>query len=358
MYSIFVQFFFFSHIEIRHDVYDIQVSSADLATLNDGQWLSDNIITVCMRKNSAEKSVLANGERLLFIDVPTVRLLKDRNSDMIKAILKPLKPKEHDYIFLPFNDSVDKELRKGKGEKSHGTHWTLFVLDRVQRMLFHFDSQGRRDGPQQNANGDYIYKGFDLNDFFAAVGFTERGSILRSIKCGRQHNSNDCGVHVINNVDLIIQQIEKTGTIQYRESLGIDITAAKIKEKRTQLRKWIDEMIGKKNGPRTRTRQRVQFNQPANDGTATGDVDMADVSNANANANARGRYGKRLTRKTNHISHQPKIISIIFFLVLQQICEMTNYSYVYCNFQNNHFIKCFHLFILIQFFQFFFFFRV
>lgn len=99
---------------------------------------------------------------------------------------------------LPFNDSVIHAKANG------GSHWTLFVLDHKEQTLFHFDSLGRSD-PQRNANGDYIYNGLYLSIFLAAFGIASNDANVYSEPCGRQHNDYDCGIHVIFNVDLIIE---------------------------------------------------------------------------------------------------------------------------------------------------------
>ncbi|CCC07858.1 hypothetical protein SMACR_01423 [Sordaria macrospora] len=157
--------------------HDILLTSDDIVSLK-YDWLTDN--NIAFWEEWLEREVLPKYPRAHIVLLrPSITFLLMQAIDLksIGSALPDFKKTTH--IFLPVNDSRDRERADG------GSHWSLLVVSVIDRVAFHYDSLG-------GAN------------FYEAQKCTERlgrvlGQPLRFHQMEdspQQGNSSDCGVYV------------------------------------------------------------------------------------------------------------------------------------------------------------------
>ena len=89
------------------------ISITDLKSLDDGNWVTDNVISLVFK--NIQRNV--DGCNVTFVDPSITQMLrKPTDSDQVGDTMKKLKLTEKDYVFFPFNyNKLD-----GKGGEATG----------------------------------------------------------------------------------------------------------------------------------------------------------------------------------------------------------------------------------------------
>lgn len=131
---------------------------------------------------------------------------------------KDLLPPELDqaqFVFLPIN-----VMEEGDADDNDGDHWALTVLLIVDHVLYVYDSMCEEPIPP--AFGQMAQKLLRCN-----LGLrTHKPLKVVVMKCDQQHNFDDCGIHVIINLALIVRQLVASKTDD--TEVDMDLAAVKV----------------------------------------------------------------------------------------------------------------------------------
>ena len=121
---------------------DVDVSTEDLETLSNGNWLNGSIIHFCLRR-VVEETLTKLGEQhtanILLLDPLVVQSLQfhvDCDEER-KGMARYLKLSSRTWILTIINDSSSLETT--------GSHWSLLALHLASGSGFHLDSMGGRN---------------------------------------------------------------------------------------------------------------------------------------------------------------------------------------------------------------------
>lgn len=159
------------------------IEESDLETLNEGNWLNDNII------KSVNNIMQRKYKNMLFVDPSVTQLIKLSNdkSDIEKNI-EDLEIKKVDWVFFPLNNNhTDKE---------GGSHWSLLLYNQKEDTFYHFD-------PICGLNDKSVAMLIkNLNDS------EKRIPEVRYVNCPRQRNGVDCGPYTLYFAEKIAENID------------------------------------------------------------------------------------------------------------------------------------------------------
>lgn len=101
--------------------HDSIVRQSNLKTLNEGQWLDDNIITFAFEyfQHNSENSQLKL--HVEFLSPPVVQLLKMSDDDFSTSLLESINFLSKHFLVIPLNNNNDVNVFAG-------THWSLLIL--------------------------------------------------------------------------------------------------------------------------------------------------------------------------------------------------------------------------------------
>jgi len=151
----------------------------------------------------------------------------------LKSALPQFTEQDYTHIFLPINNNHDPEEAEG------GSHWSLLVISRMDNSAFHYDSLHETNHEEAVLVTEKMSKILGKNLAFAEVADTPQ-----------QDDINDCGVHVLLNMEyLATERILPAGT-----SHAIDLGLKGLKWKTTEKRKDMLEVIGRLRRRATRSR--------------------------------------------------------------------------------------------------------
>ncbi|KAK3488469.1 cysteine proteinase [Neurospora crassa] len=157
--------------------HDILLTSDDIVSLK-YDWLTDN--NIAFWEEWLEREVLPKYPRAHIVLLrPSITFLLMQAIDLksIGSALPDFKKTTH--IFLPVNDSRDRERADG------GSHWSLLVVSVIDRVAFHYDSLG----------GANFYEAQKCTDRLGRVlGMPLRFHQMEDSP--QQGNNSDCGVYV------------------------------------------------------------------------------------------------------------------------------------------------------------------
>src|SRR5207253_5351673 len=85
-----------------------------------------------------------------------------------------------------------------------GTHWSLLIFSRVDKVFFHFDSLSGGN----SSHAQMLYKKLEphLSSNKDNKRFVEMDAL-------QQENGYDCGVHLICNAENVIEHFKRTSTV-------------------------------------------------------------------------------------------------------------------------------------------------
>lgn len=167
--------------------FDSVIRESDINILKSTMWLRDGIIGFYFEYLQHEKYKDNNG--LLFISPEVTQCLKETTSSDIPLFLDPIDAKKKQLIFMALNDCADVT-------SPGGSHWSLLIYDRPQNTFYHADSFN----DSNYAQAKKLVK--NLSVYFNPE-ICE--SNLQALDVLQQENSYDCGVHLLCNVDHIVE---------------------------------------------------------------------------------------------------------------------------------------------------------
>lgn len=173
---------------------DILLHQSDLDLLHGPHWLNDKIISFYFEY--LEKAAYLGEKDLLFISPEVVQCLKAAKKGELEIFLGPLGAKQRKFIFFALNNCEVMD-------RSGGSHWSLLVYSKPEETLFHFDSLM---GTNYSQAGKLAGK---------LLGYLSQSGTGDFVECDslQQHNSYDCGIFLLCNVDFLVDQCLKSGKI-------------------------------------------------------------------------------------------------------------------------------------------------
>ena len=160
----------------------IKLSKRDLHSLDDPNWLNDDIIYVYIRK-------MSSGKATIFHSYIFKKIISVQNDFSQSCLLKNLDIfSKEDAIFI-INVS--------------NTHWSLMHMDSGKKTITYYDSL--------HFNGyEYLKKAEEfINYKLRSQGLPLVDYLLKDPKmCPKQPNAKDCGVYAILNAKLILHKQE------------------------------------------------------------------------------------------------------------------------------------------------------
>lgn len=156
---------------------------SDVDLLKGPYWLNDTIISFYFEYLQTE--VFRDNPTILFVSPEVTQCIKVSPQSEIGIFLDPLIDNiNRDFIFFAVNDN---EITDASG----GSHWSLLVFSRPERMILHFDSSSTCNEIPAVELADKILKYFGL----------PLEGRFENVMCLQQTNSYDCGVHVLCNAN-------------------------------------------------------------------------------------------------------------------------------------------------------------
>ena len=191
------------------------ISDEDLKSLEEGEWVTDIIISQTM--SAIEQGV--QKYKTTIVDPSVVQLLRKTESpDNRKNIIKDLKMDEKEYVIFPVNNN-------DKMEEGGGSHWSLLVYSKKEEGFYHHD-------PIKRANYKHavelMYKISVSNDNFIPK--------MTDIPSPKQCNGYDCGPYIIMYANKMAENITHGDSLNF-----YNVTHAEAKECRKTLRMAIIE---------------------------------------------------------------------------------------------------------------------
>ncbi|CAF0767313.1 unnamed protein product [Rotaria sordida] len=159
---------------------DSIVRLSNLKTLDDSNWLDDNIITFAFEYLQYESKFTNDMKNFfVFVTPPVVQLLKMSDNLFAEQLLQSIDFLEKKFLILPINDNTRVTV-------FGGSHWSLLILSIQEKILYHFDSMSLLN--------DHTAK--EVQQKFQAF-FHDDHITLINCRCPQQKNGFDCGLYVI-----------------------------------------------------------------------------------------------------------------------------------------------------------------
>ncbi|CAH1100066.1 unnamed protein product [Psylliodes chrysocephalus] len=183
--------------------------SSDIELLKGPYWLNDTIISFYFEY--LQTDLFRNHDRVLFVAPEITQCIKVSPLNELDTFLQPLvDSKRRDFIFFALNDN---EVTDSSG----GSHWSLLVFSRPERMVFHFDSSHGCNDSQAIELGEKILKYFSM---------PFQGK-FQNVPCLQQNNGYDCGIHVLCNTEQLASYATHYGRILGCPQLPMEKVTAK-----------------------------------------------------------------------------------------------------------------------------------
>ncbi|OQR79092.1 hypothetical protein BIW11_02615 [Tropilaelaps mercedesae] len=152
--------------------HDTLLRESDVATLNRGCWLNDNIVSFYLQY--LKNTICGDLDEVTFLAAEVVQLIKSISPSDIEVLFGHLKSKK--LILLPVNDCIISSCG--------GSHWSLLVF--YQGSFFHLDSSSSHNSRDSQRVAGLLSRAL----FGKELPITE-------LRCASQCNSTDCGVYVL-----------------------------------------------------------------------------------------------------------------------------------------------------------------
>ncbi|KAI1291852.1 Sentrin-specific protease 8 [Halotydeus destructor] len=204
--------------------HDTLLRTSDVSTLDDGQWLNDNVIGFWF-EYLEYKEFSEFADSVSFIGPQVAQFIKSaaENSSFeqeVLAVLSTMDLKTKQLILLPINDQSTTTFTVG------GSHWTLLVYNGNLKSFEHFDSTcSGSNGVEAQSVAKILQKAISPETQFRYA----------EAKCNRQTNGFDCGIHLIVNAENVCEKVLRDNP----KSL-FELSSEKIK---TNQRKRLIELI-------------------------------------------------------------------------------------------------------------------
>ncbi|KAG5335833.1 SENP8 protease, partial [Acromyrmex heyeri] len=200
--------------------HDYLLRTSDVALLERNDWLNDIIIGFYFEYLNQQYRK-DNKSQLLFIGPEVAQLLKMQDSSQYNIFLDPIEATNYDFIFFPLNDCDSNE--------AGGSHWSLLVYSRMEKMCYHFDSSSGINGFSAKKLARKVTKYF--------LEKQERKYI--EMDCPQQNNNYDCGLYVLCLADIISRHAIKNSKVS---DCDCSIIPEMVSKKRSDLLKLIYDL--------------------------------------------------------------------------------------------------------------------
>merc|ERR1711874_380775 len=143
------------------------------------------------------------------------------------ALKKDLNLDKYEYAIIPVNDVVD--LKKW----SAGDHYSVVIFDIQNNCFYHLNSIAGKNVVHAKELAVNLMDGHSFN-----CEGKLNATFIEYKKCGRQSNGYDCGLYVIHNMKVAVENLCVPDN--YERHVPID---GEIKELRNTIREQIDKEI-------------------------------------------------------------------------------------------------------------------
>ncbi|XP_056648548.1 sentrin-specific protease 8-like [Diorhabda sublineata] len=169
--------------------------SSDIELLKGPNWLNDTVISFYFEY--LENDLFKGLNYLLFVTPEVTQCIKVSPQNELNIFLGPLVNSiMREFIFFALNDN---QLVDSSG----GSHWSLLVFSRPEKMVYHYDSSQGSNDDQAVELGEKILKYFS---------FPVQGKV-QNMPCLQQTNGYDCGVHVLCNAEQLASYASHYGRV-------------------------------------------------------------------------------------------------------------------------------------------------
>lgn len=192
----------------------VKLWDVDMATVKDGAFLNDNIVTFYVEYLSHVKHKdRPDDDAMEFLQPGTAFFAGFADhEDLVEGGLPDLHLHTKRWVLVPVNDNADQTVAGG------GSHWSLLAFDRAARTFRHFDSAGASNLGQAQHLARKLTPFVVPSAAPAPVGGTGAvaaagaGSAhpgpplpVTSERCARQGNGYDCGVFMLLFMDALAE---------------------------------------------------------------------------------------------------------------------------------------------------------
>ncbi|XP_001640237.2 sentrin-specific protease 8 [Nematostella vectensis] len=196
--------------------YESLLRKSDVALLEPGQWLNDNLIGFMFEY--FEHVEFRDGSKdLLFLSPGVTQLIKLTRGVELMAILEPLNLPKYQRVFFAVNNN---EVKMSTG----GSHWSLLVYCKRSNIFSHYDSLSEANSNAAKELANQV--GLILKD---------PGPSYEEALCPQQENGSDCGVYVIGITEHLCKQCTGETTVKLIDA----VTPAAIARRRQQMKELI-----------------------------------------------------------------------------------------------------------------------
>lgn len=164
--------------------HDYLLRESDVVLLERNDWLNDILIGFYFEYLN-QQYMKDSKNRVLFIGPEVAQLLKMQDFSQYNIFLDPIDATNYDFIFFPLNDCDRNE--------AGGSHWSLLIYSRIEKICYHFDSSSGINGFSAKTLARKVIKYF--------LDKQERKYI--EMDCPQQNNGYDCGLYVLCFADVI-----------------------------------------------------------------------------------------------------------------------------------------------------------
>ena len=231
--------------------HDSIVRLSNLKTLDNSNWLDDNIITFAIEYLQHESKFAKDNHNLfVFVSPPIVQLLKMSDHLLTEQFLQSMDFLKAKFLILPINNNQ-------RVTAFAGTHWSLLILSiqginffllnfiqlffSLEKILYHFDSASSSN----DSTAQRIQEKFQI--------FFHQTIPLRNCCCPQQENFFDCGLYVIVFIEefcrfiyqsclLNNEKYERIIFEKFMNELNYSITSDYIHQRRYQLKALLESM--------------------------------------------------------------------------------------------------------------------
>ncbi|XP_075547407.1 sentrin-specific protease 8-like [Dermacentor variabilis] len=173
-----------SHGRIVLSYHDTLLRESDMELLDEPHWVNDNIIWFWMQY--LENELYASRcDTLAFVGPDVVQLVKLGAALNVDQVLKSLELKQKELILLPVNDCQEFDL-------PGGCHWSLLVYNQTRKIFEHYDSTKGHNHSHAKSIARALAPLLSLREV----------RVVES-DCLQQHNSFDCGLYVMYNLQQV-----------------------------------------------------------------------------------------------------------------------------------------------------------
>ncbi|CAO3599699.1 unnamed protein product [Absidia cylindrospora] len=201
--------------------HDVMLDEEDMETLEEGQWLNDNIMTFYMEYTEQE---------LIPKDVNDILLLRPTMSQLITYY--PGTPTDLTSALPPHFDNRQFIFAIDNGTPetaNNGTHWSLLVYSRPTNTFHHYDS----------LHSTNIKEAKHTAKRMTPLLGTRKSPHFKSSSTPQQENGADCGPMVISIMDCLIKQALASSN----NSKTLKLDASSKVQPSNETRSWLKSLV-------------------------------------------------------------------------------------------------------------------